>query len=322
MANQIISKIQFRNKFVKRFQNCLDSLRDKIEKITIEFVNNTSNDECFKILWYMTYNPSEIFKLFGLQISNPESKEHDENITIFPEDLIIPWRDELRYQRQKFYEDFLKITFSKSCEEAYTALLNSSDAVIATVVYKMCSKLCMYSTDVEIERSLYLLNSSKDENVFGGIRSLHFNREEALFLKKYASKISNLLDALWKEQIEQKKLETNRPLAKQLEAWCQKHPLTDDANDTCSEVTSDGVTSTDTSTSNVEMPSMETSNPAEMLDSEKILSPQNILEDAELFETFIGVYHQLKEVGYEPQKVVGKMEAIVKILEASKILND
>lgn len=286
----------------------------------------------------MTYNPSETFKVFRLQISTPENEVTAGNVIIIPEDLILPWRDELRYQRKNFHKDFLEITISQNCEEAYTALLNSSDAVIAAIVYKMCYKLCMYSIDADIERSLYLLNSSKDENIFGGIRSLHFNREEALVLKKYAPKISNLLDALWKDQVEQKKLETNKPLAKQLEAWCQTHPLTDDANDASLGVTSDEVTIeasnevpaetsgkenlTSYEIPEEEMPFQFSANPTEMLDFEKNLNPQNILEDAGLFETFVEAYHQLKKAGYDTQKVVDKMEAIVKILEASRILND
>lgn len=333
MTDQITSKIQFRNKFFKRIQNCLEPLRLKLEEATITFVNDPDNQKCHELLWLMTCEPAKALKTFNLEIKSSEEEpvtdeskklQATDEGSIVPEDLVFPWRDELRYQRSIIYKDFLKPEIPESCQEAYNILLKTTNPIVAVVVYNTCNSFCQYSSQQDIDRVLFLMTNSKEENVFGGIRSIHFNKAEALVLKTYASQIHNLLEALWKEQISRKELEANRPLARQLEGWYQTHEVADGSDeDNADIVVPSGKTiPTDKGVPVEEFPSQDSSDPAEMLETEKNLSPQNILADTDLFEKFVGAYHQLKEAGYDIQKVVDKMEAIVKILEASKILDN
>lgn len=107
------STIKFRTKFDKRFQSCSEDLKRKIEKATNTFAKEMSNDQCFDLLWLMTYDPVKALNSFGLE---PDS---------ISEHLVFPWRDELRYQRSLVQKDFLQPVFSsEKCKTALQKLLN------------------------------------------------------------------------------------------------------------------------------------------------------------------------------------------------------
>ena len=90
------STIKFRTKFDKRLQSCSEDLKRKIEEATNTFAKGMSNDQCFDLLWLMTYDPAKALNSFGLE---PDS---------IPEHLVLPWRDELRYQHSLVQKDFFQ----------------------------------------------------------------------------------------------------------------------------------------------------------------------------------------------------------------------
>ena len=67
-------------------------------------------NQCFDLLWLMTYDPVKALNSFGLE---PDS---------ISEHLVFPWRDELRYQRSLVQKDFLQPVFSsEKCKTAEIA---------------------------------------------------------------------------------------------------------------------------------------------------------------------------------------------------------
>lgn len=299
------STIKFRTKFDKRFQSCSEDLKRKIEKATNTFAKEMSNDQCFDLLWLMTYDPVKALNSFGLE---PDS---------ISEHLVFPWRDELRYQRSLVQKDFLQPVFSsEKCKTAYQKLLNVSDMIIAAMVYSKCFRLTQYADESYIERTLYLLGSFHEVNYFGGLRTLHFDRSESAMLKPYAAQIHDLLEAIWNDTLLRKTSEVNTPLAAPLKRWLQDHSV--DTVDTA-EQEPDIVVETASSTS---IPSLlpTPKNECNEHSVQSSLTVMDIMANESLFEKFLGVCQELEKAGYSARMVIGKLDAISSILEASKML--
>lgn len=295
MSNSI--NIKFRTKFIKRIQTCSEELQDKLEQSTITFVEDQDNDHCYELLWLMTYDPAEALKFFDLKLDT------------IPEDLVLPWRDELRYQRTLVRKDFLLTAIPESCKSAYQNLLNVSDVIITTAVYKACFVLCKYASDNCIERSLYLLGNSQEANYFGGIRTLNFNKVQAIVLKKYALQIRDLLEAIWNEHLLRKSSDVNTPMAAPLKKWLQTHSTAMEEEPDISAEPS--ISAPDFSSENARSDSTKKSS----------ITVMNIMANEALFEKFLSVCQELEEAGYNCEEVVCKLDAISNVLDASKMLD-
>lgn len=298
------STIKFRTKFDKRLQSCSEDLKRKIEEATNTFAKGMSNDQCFDLLWLMTYDPAKALNSFGLE---PDS---------IPEHLVLPWRDELHYQHSLVQKDFFQPAItSENCKAAYQKLLNVSDMIVAAVVYNKCFRLTQYADESYIERTLYLLGSFQEVNYFGGLRTLHFDKSESAMLKPYAAQIHDLLEAIWNDTLLRKASEVNTPLAAPLKRWLQDHSV--DTVDTA-EQEPDIVVETASATS---IPSLPTpKNECNEHSAESSLTVMDIMANESLFEKFLGVCQELEKAGYSARMVVGKLDAISSILEASKML--
>lgn len=291
------STIKFRTKFDKRLQSCSEDLKHKIEQATNTFAKGMSNEQCFDLLWLMTYDPAKALNSFGLE---PGS---------IPDHLVLPWRDELRYQHSLVQKDFFQpVITSENCKAAYQKLLNVSDMIIATVVYNKCLGLTQYAEESYIERSLYLLGSFQEVNYFGGLRTLHFDKSEAAMLKPYAAQIHDLLEAIWNDTLLRKTSEVNTPLAIPLKNW-----LKNNSSDTAKQETDIMVEASTVNTT----PSLSTPNKHS---TENSLTVMDIMANESLFEKFLGVCQELEKAGYSAKMVVDKLEAVSSILEASKML--
>ena len=279
-------------------------MKRKIEEATNTFAKGMSNDQCFDLLWLMTYDPAKALNSFGLE---PDS---------IPEHLVLPWRDELRYQHSLVQKDFFQPAItSENCKAAYQKLLNVSDMIVAAVVYNKCFRLTQYADESYIERTLYLLGSFQEVNYFGGLRTLHFDKSESAMLKPYAAQIHDLLEAIWNDTLLRKASEVNTPLAAPLKRWLQDHSV--DTVDTA-EQEPDIVVETASATG---IPSLPTpKNECNEHSAESSLTVMDIMANESLFEKFLGVCQELEKAGYSARMVVGKLDAISSILEASKML--
>ena len=184
-SNMTNTKINFRTKFKKL-------LKDEDYSIVEEAFKKFCTYEpaiALKVLWNLTYSSNTaVEEVYKLGLDNK----------IIPEQNFLNFRNELRYQYEQCteYNEFdlsEELIDDENITKAFLDLKNKSDVIVAVIVYEQCKEIL---DDSELERTLYLLQSDRDNNYFGGIRSMRFNIEEADYLKTFHMEIYNLLNAL------------------------------------------------------------------------------------------------------------------------------
>lgn len=287
--------IKIRSKFEKALAELSEDKRDRIIAAIINFKNIGDDAACLRILWELTYDYIKGLKSIGL-ISIDATEEE---IREFPEDFVKSFRNELRYQRKVSNPKFMQREISENCKEAYKALCSATDAIVAVIIYDICCKLCKNNDQNTINRALNLLASDKEQHFFGGIRSLHLKRDEAIYLKPYAILLHNLLNALYEEGNKQKK-------------------------DTPFEGLTDMIALEEKKEEKVV--SYESTEMSEKLEKKNIelignaITVSNIEADSDIFENFLNSYRKIVDAGYEPEQVIEKSEYIQAILDISKKL--
>ena len=179
--------IEFRNKIKKKFPSELSLLAEIFQELLQEGTNFI-----ISLLWKMSFDPNNQLynNCFETVLANLPAKTPEETILL---------RNELRHQYNLICPGFLSVQVSETANPCLEKLVKSSDEIIAYVVCSHCKDFSC-ETESEVKRCIYLLRSTEDNNIFGGIRSLRFWPAEANFLKPYASKIADLLEAIYKER--------------------------------------------------------------------------------------------------------------------------
>lgn len=182
--NTMPAPFTFRSKFEKIVT---DENRSIITAAFQKFCSFTS-DSARDFLWRLSYDTDDASIALSELDLTPE---------IISYEKISCLRNELRYQYEKLVRpNFLDVEIHEECQEAYTALVNHTDVIVANIVFEHC-KSRQY-TDVEyMSRLLFLLKSDKENNHFGGIRSLHFSLEAAAYLKQFHIQIHDLMKAMY-----------------------------------------------------------------------------------------------------------------------------
>lgn len=108
------------------------------------------------------------------------------------------FRNELRYQYSLRHPGFLDINAPEYCLTAFDALKNKADSIVATVVYQHCQAHASLDAS-EIDRTLYLLGSDREDFQLGGIRNLSnaLKDEDARYLLPFSKQIGDLLRTLY-----------------------------------------------------------------------------------------------------------------------------
>lgn len=197
------SGVTLRAKFANRLEKLSKEVCNAIIHAIITFAYAKDNLECLDILWHMTYSPASGVKLLGLEI-DPETlenfnEENHETLTAqhIPASLVLPLRNELRYQRCLVHENFLEPDIPAGCEVAYNTLQRATDIIVAEISYIACYMMAYSKPKEDVERALHLLASNKESYYFGGICSLKFDKYEAEYLKPFATLLHNLLKVIY-----------------------------------------------------------------------------------------------------------------------------
>lgn len=189
-------QFNFRSKFEKIISSDVES---EVYQNAFGKFCTLNQEDALRILWALTYD---------------EHTQELDNIGLYagnnPENFII-LRNELRYQYQQHVDiDFLKIDVPEEAKEAYLSLEKYSDTIVAVVVFNHCTHSTKYSDEFSRDRIAFLLESYKESNKYGGLRSLSFNQAAADYLLPFCEKISSLFKVLNEKK---KQSERNTPLA-------------------------------------------------------------------------------------------------------------
>lgn len=180
------TNFEFRTKFKKLLkEEDIPHITDLFQK----FCLNMNAKAALDILWSLTYRPTT-----G-KISKWAIWDMDLTSELVSAENIAATRNELRFQYEKLHPNFLEVDLPEEAQEAYHNLKKHADAIVAKVVYE-CLQPHLYIGNPNMQRTLYLLKSEKDNQYFGGIRALGFDMEEADYLKPYHNLIHDLLESL------------------------------------------------------------------------------------------------------------------------------
>ena len=287
--------------FRSKFENLItDENRPVITEAFNTFFKLLPKDAC-DFLWHLTYKPSLTLEKIGLSLN------------IIPLENIFLLRNELRFQYKEKDPTFLNVDLAEECQEAYQELAKHSDVITAAVVYNHCEKH-IYS---DVIRTLSLLSNSKENNFFGGLRSLSFSIDESNYLKPFRMEIHNLLKAMYEnyQKLCGSSSFTNTPfkgLAEIIEENGKDLPFTF-ADETPSEATAQTCAQVE------DAPSPE--EPAQSNPQHRRIYAENIFMYRDTFKPFVmnedwNMLLEIGKLGFDLNEVMAKKEKICIFLEA------
>lgn len=180
MASTTMHGIRFRNKFLKKLSET--GVAESIIAMAFSVAMEMDENPFFWLLWKLCFEPCREKALGELWLTTDEASE-DEDMDIIPDELVMPLRNELRYQYQQVHKSFLE-GYDSNNEELYKAM--EQDIILTAGICRRLFKYLMTHKSLE-DRSkvIFLLNSDKENNVFGGLRKIGFTKAEAeVFLPK------------------------------------------------------------------------------------------------------------------------------------------
>ena len=184
MASTTMQEMNFRTKFL----DWLSKAGVSTSIIATAFAVAMKMDEnpLFWLLWKLSFEPCSEKALNELGFTADESST-GEDLKFIPNELVMPLRNELRYQYQKLHEDFLWEYDSKN-EELYNAF--GKDIILTAGICRRLYKYIKNHRNVdERNKVIFLLQSDKENFVFGGLKELGFTNAEAEVIWKKADVI-------------------------------------------------------------------------------------------------------------------------------------
>lgn len=179
MASTTMQGMKFRTKFLKKLSET--GVAESIIAMAFSVAMEMDENPFFWLLWKLSFDVCREKSLNKLGLTTDETST-EEDLEFIPNELVQPLRNELRYQYQQVHEEFLSGYDSE--EELYNAM--EQDIILTAGICRRLFKYLMTHKSLE-DRSkvIFLLNSDKENNVFGGLREIGFTKAEAeVFLSK------------------------------------------------------------------------------------------------------------------------------------------
>lgn len=164
-----------------------------------------------KKLWALSFVKSQEWALnsFNLTCQQEYTGIFDAYV---PSELVIPFRNELRFQYTQAHKDFLTITSSyeeyAQIFEQFIKDMGMDKILSAGIMIKVLDFLSihLWRNPIYVEKTFNLLKSNKDNYIYGGLKNIGLNHNEALTLNIRAKAIANLLENIQKIAMENKEL--------------------------------------------------------------------------------------------------------------------
>ena len=294
MTSTTVQEMKFRNKF----QNWLSKtgVPEAIVAMAFTIAMKMDEDSFFWLLWKLSFDVCREKSLNKLGLTTDETST-EEDLEFIPNELVQPLRNELRYQYQQVHEKFLSGYDSE--EELYNT--TEKDIIFTAGIIKRLYKYIKTHGNVDVRNKvIFLLQSSKENFVFGGLKELGFSNAEATVLSPMAGVIASIFKKMVARDDEYKmhrasigKTMTSKPFAK-LENLIDISTLSDVPAKT------EGTQETEE-------------------ESTCQLSAETVLANIELFKQFFDIVDKFDAVGIDPFEALEKeieIQALVSSLEA------
>lgn len=305
-----------------------------------------------KKLWALSFVESQEWALNSFNLTC------DQNYTgIFdayvPNVLVIPFRNELRFQYTQAHKDFLAINSSyeeyAQIFEQFVKDMGMDKILSAGIMIKVMDFLALYlwRNATYVEKTIFLLKSNKDNCIHGGLKNIGLNRNEALALNSRAMAIANLLDNIRMIAIENKELALSTEVFGMTEDYKPQwnnwntpfsnlgnmlkengFELPDEPNGTDNgpdesdgpderDDTTDGTADDNTAEEVSSTPNMVE---PKLDDAFKAVTPQEVLQNMDVLKEFIRAAEEVAYAGFSVKEVLEKLSAIRKLLDGFEAL--
>lgn len=193
-------EIKFRGKFLKQIGDGKEKEIQAFQKACLVFLDLYAGD-ALKSLWAMSFKESQENSLNALGLT--ASKVASSNTLVYiPQELVIPLRNELRYQYKAVHENFLRLDCPDEYVKAYndfTKVIGMDEILSASILIRCICFITLNQNNTSwISKTIYLLGSTGKENLlYGGLKNICLKTYEAKTLFDKAPCISKFLENLW-----------------------------------------------------------------------------------------------------------------------------
>lgn len=305
-----------------------------------------------KKLWALSFVESQEWALnsFNLTCQKEYTGIFDAYV---PSELVIPFRNELRFQYTQAHKDFLAINSSyeeyAQIFEQFVKDMGMDKILSAGIMIKVMDFLALYlwRNATYVEKTIFLLKSNKDNCIHGGLKNIGLNRNEALALNSRAMAIANLLENIRMIAIENKELALSSEIFSMTEDYkpqCNNwntpfsnlgnmlkengFELPDEPNGTDNgpdesdgpdehDDTTDGTAGDNTAEEVSSTPNMVE---PKLDDAFKDVTLQEVLQNMDVLKEFIRAAEEVAYAGFSVKEVLEKLSAIRKLLDGFEAL--
>lgn len=201
MASTTMNGMKFRTKFLDKLSKTEVSMN--IIEMAFDFAFDMEENYFFWLLWKLSFDDSREKALGQLGLTTDKSYV-SVGMELIPSELVMPVRNELRYQYQQLHKKFLS-GYDSNHEELYNAM--DKDIILTAGICKRLYKYIKAERNVDKRnRVVFLLQSSGKRNfVFGGLKEFGFTNSESEVLFPKANVIASVFKEMTSEDDEYEK---------------------------------------------------------------------------------------------------------------------
>lgn len=323
MMDKNSSTYALRSKFkvsLERFglaQNYFDNAMDTAMVMSSSTLQN--------VLWNMSFNESREEALNSLRLTTEVEKE-DASFKFIPLELVTLLRNELRFQ---FSANINKEFMQQNDEHltSYKKFVKSfgTDAIITYCIYvlvKVFIKVNYAINNGLIEKTIWLLKSSKENYKYGGLKNLNLRHHEALALMEKSQVIGIFLSEYFDEF--QGNYSSDAILSSSENLTEVNYSKEEEVSGVVPQVPQDlplieEEPSTKEEDKIVEQQVEHVEGETTMQQNIPVAIPpelDKIVANADLVDDFIRVYDEVRQAGLDPDYLVSKKETITRFLDS------
>lgn len=326
MAKDILNESNFkssydlRSRFVSQLQSA--GLRENTLDHAFSSAEYMGKSWLLKRLWALSFPESAEWALNSFSLTGYKQQEELYDAVI-PSELVIPFRNELRYQYTLVHKDFLKIAdneyarpFGQFIQELGMDKILSA-GIFMRIVDFLSKNIWLNSSLVE--KTIHLLKSSKINYRYGGLKNIGLRHHEIMALLDKSEAIAALLKKVFEISISKQEVILPSDIFVQEDVDEQSTDVDEDWStpfahlDTL--VKENNYKLSNFSEQNEQEEEECTSEETPVTNSLKVLTPADVIMHQDVLHEFICVTEKIRSLGFNPKEVLEKLSALHKLLE-------